>query len=159
MKTATEVRARYMQSESRIWRYQQEVASVCPQMFNYIGAVTGRYSRPIVWTQPPGEGKKHSYEMRRAMKQGMSLERALELQLEHVRDRGETLEGYMARFKPLFPLDAQRVRRMWEADTEYLNVLVRAALLKNTGHSPGDVETILKNRAFFEQVRTKGVTR
>lgn len=154
MKTATEISERYRQSENRILRWQEEYGT-CPPKHYY------DWKTPtIVWPQPHGEGKKHSYGMRWAMKKGMTLERALELQLEHVRDRGETLEGYTKYYAALGrPCRAEWVTKTWEADTEWLNTLVRAALLKNTGHSPGDVETILKNRAFFEQVRTKGVTR
>lgn len=88
----------------------------------------------------------------------MTLERALEKQLAHVKSRGETFEGYMMHFKPQTMDQAEIVKGWWVADIQFLNVLVRAALLKNSGHNPGNIDVILQNKSFFEQVRTKGVT-
>lgn len=89
------------------------------------------------------------------MKSGMSIERALELQLAHVRDRGETLEGYMNYYSPANHniRDADWIGKRWAEGTNFLNALVRAALLKNSGHHIGDVDTILRNKAFFEKAQ------
>lgn len=152
----------YQTSENRILAWMEEHGSVW-STFAQMGARTGRLPHQAtykwVWADVHGEGRKHSYEMRKAMKQGMTLERALELQLQHVQERGTTLEGYVAYFKPQTLTRYMRIKERWQADTEWLNMLVRVGLLKNTGHPVGDMQTILKNKRFFEQVRTKGVTR
>lgn len=117
---------------------------------------------PVDWSRvqcPTGEGQRHNYKMRRMMKSGLPLKLALERQRNHVMERGETLEGYLAHFKPQTITEHARIRSMWAADTEFLNLLVRVSLAEYVGHDVGDINVILRNRSFFEKVRTKGVTK
>lgn len=100
------------------------------------------------------EGKANIRSMRSRMNSGMSLEMALDEQRTRVMVRGETLEGYVRYFNPQGITDYARVREWHAADTAFLNALVRAALLKHSGAGIGDVDTFLKNRSFFEQIRT-----
>lgn len=146
-------------AEARAFAWLTEIGKVPPGFFMWPEQPTQDAPAGSRVRQDAREGKANTRSMRYRMASGMSLERALELQRAHVLERGETLVGYLKHFNVQTLTAYARVKGQWEADTEYLNVLVRAALLQHAGCPLGDVNTILRNRGFFEKLRTKGVTR
>lgn len=69
---------------------------------------------------------------------GRTLKDETARQLEWIKHRGETLEGYYAYYNGInrANYNKARVEAMWQADTAYLGRLVATGLMEHAGHAP-----------------------